>query len=60
MHMKIPRLNPKPILIDNDCIEAMKRIQEQERNKSAIGVAPSLQEIARGLIRKALTINGAQ
>ncbi|WP_308375847.1 hypothetical protein [Serratia marcescens] len=28
--------------------------QEQERSKSPLGVAPSIQDIARGLIRKAL------
>lgn len=52
--MKNTRFNPKPILIEHDCVEEMKRLQEQERSKSPLGVAPSLQDIARGLIRKAL------
>ncbi|MDI9108900.1 MULTISPECIES: hypothetical protein [Serratia] len=52
--MKNARFNPKPILIEHDCVEAMKRLQEQERSKSPLGVAPSPQDIARGLIRKAL------
>ena len=31
-----------------------KKIQEEQRKKSGIGVAPTLHEIARGLIDKAL------
>ncbi len=45
---------PKPILIDRESMEAIKRIQARERQKSPLGVAPSIQDLARGLLRKAI------
>ena len=42
-------ISVKPVLISEKQMEAIK-----QRKKSGIGVAPTLHEIARGLIDKAL------
>lgn len=44
----------KPVLISTAQMEAIREIQESIRKKSGIGVAPSIHEIARGLMDKAL------
>ncbi|MDH2123770.1 hypothetical protein N5J75_11230 [Pantoea brenneri] len=44
----------KPVLMRVEQIEALRKIQEQERAKSPLGVAPSIHVIARGLMDKAL------
>ncbi|WP_455817094.1 hypothetical protein [Pseudomonas cerasi] len=44
----------KPILIRVEQIEALRKIQEQERAKSPLGLAPTIHVIARGLMDKAL------
>ena len=44
----------KPILMRVEQIEALRKIQEQERAKSPLGVAPTIHVIARGLMDKAL------
>lgn len=43
-------ISVKPVLISEKQMEAIKKIQEEQRKKSGIGVAPT----ARGLIDKAL------
>ncbi|MEF3760500.1 hypothetical protein [Escherichia coli] len=50
-------VNPKfkPVLLTNEQMEAVRRIQEVERSKSPINVAPSLNAIVRGLMDKALS-----
>lgn len=50
--------NTKPVLLSNEQMAALRRIQEQEREKSALGVAPSLHSIARALMDKALKQSG--
>nr|WP_313382503.1 hypothetical protein [Pantoea sp.] len=45
----------KPVLIRTEQIEALRKIQEQERAKSSLGIAPTIHVIARGLLDKALT-----
>ena len=50
--MKKP--NVKPILLSGDQFAAICKIQERERQRSDIGVAPSVHQIARGLVAKAL------
>lgn len=47
-------ISVKQVLISEKQMEAIKKIQEEQRKKSGIGVAPTLHEIARGLIDKAL------
>lgn len=42
------------ILLRREQMEDLKRIQERQRQQSLIGVAPSVHEIARGLMTKAL------
>jgi hypothetical protein len=55
--MKSKRLSPKPVLIEHETVEALKTIQEDYAKASPLGVAPSIQDIARGLIRQALEMN---
>ncbi|WP_170870412.1 hypothetical protein [Pantoea sp. 1.19] len=43
----------KPVLMRVEQIEALRKIQEQERAKSPLGVAPTIHVIARGLMDKA-------
>ncbi|WP_193765247.1 hypothetical protein [Hafnia paralvei] len=50
--MKKP--NVKPVLLSGDQFSAICKIQERERQRSDIGVAPSVHQIARGLVAKAL------
>ncbi|PLM50700.1 hypothetical protein CWM85_30360, partial [Klebsiella michiganensis] len=44
----------KPVLLSEAQIQAIRKIQEQQRHQSGIGVAPTIHEIARGLVDKAL------
>ncbi|MGF2462728.1 hypothetical protein ACQUTI_11900 [Klebsiella sp. 7-CIP_Kleb.] len=44
----------KPVLLNEAQIQAIRKIQEQQRQQSGIGVAPTIHEIARGLVDKAL------
>ena len=44
----------KPVLMRVEQIEALRKIQEKERAKSPVGVAPTIHVIARGLMDKAL------
>lgn len=45
----------KPVLVRTEQIEALRKIQEQERAKSSLVIAPTIHVIARGLLDKALT-----
>lgn len=47
----------KPVLLNNTQMQAIRKIQEQQRQLSGIGVAPSIHEIARGLVDKALSMH---
>ncbi len=53
--------NPKfkPVLLTASQMEVIKRLQEQERDKSPLRVAPTLNAIVRSLVDKALTQVGA-
>ncbi len=42
------------ILLSTHQIEAIKKIQEKEQERSTLGVAPTIHAIARGLMDKAL------
>lgn len=44
----------KPVLLSAEQIEAILAIQRQERSASPLGVAPSLNTIARALVAKGL------
>ncbi|EJI3745666.1 hypothetical protein ND368_004563 [Escherichia coli] len=50
--MKKPSV--KPVLLSGDQFAAICKIQDRERQRSDIGVAPSVHQIARGLVAKAL------
>ncbi|MCS5968739.1 hypothetical protein LNP26_17705 [Klebsiella variicola subsp. variicola] len=38
----------KPVLLSEAQIQAIRKIQEKQRQQSGIGVAPTIHEIARG------------
>ena len=44
----------KPVLLSEIQIQTIRKIQEQHRQQSGIGVAPTIHEIARGLMDKAI------
>ncbi|MBK0001441.1 hypothetical protein [Erwinia sp. S38] len=46
--------NFKPVLLTAAQMEAIKRIQQQQRDSSMLNAAPTISAIARGLIDKAL------
>lgn len=46
--------NVKPVLLSGEQIAAILQIQRQEKSKSPLGISPSIHEIARGLVAKAL------
>jgi hypothetical protein len=48
------KANVKPVLLSNEQMERLRQMQELERQKSPLGIAPSLHDIARGLVDKAL------
>ncbi len=45
----------KPVLLSDTQIQAIRAIQEKQRLLSGIGVAPTIHEIARALMDKALS-----
>lgn len=45
----------KPVLLSDAQIQAIKKIQAQERQQSVMGIEPSIHDIARRLVDKALT-----
>ncbi|TQN83120.1 UNVERIFIED_ORG: hypothetical protein FHU00_2614 [Citrobacter freundii] len=44
----------KPVLLAREQIEALQRIQDEERRNSPLGIAPSIHEVARRLMQRAL------
>ena len=44
----------KPVLLNNEQIAALRAIQEQERSKSPLNIAPTIHVIARQLMDNAL------
>lgn len=44
----------KPIILSQAQMEALAKIQNEEREKSPYGAAPSIPDLARGLLDKAL------
>lgn len=49
--------NVKPVLLSDAQLAEIRQIQERERERSALGVAPSIHQIARSLMAKALALN---
>ncbi|MDQ9127644.1 hypothetical protein RDT67_14520 [Serratia fonticola] len=45
----------KPVLLSGEQMSAILQIQRQEKQKSPLGITPSIHEIARGLVGKALS-----
>ncbi|XBS69907.1 hypothetical protein ABK905_00515 [Acerihabitans sp. KWT182] len=48
------------VLLSGEQVQAIREIQEQQRQKSGIGVAPTIHEIARGLVDQALAQHGSK
>lgn len=46
--------NTKPVLLSMEQMNVIREIQQQERADSPLGVAPSLNAIARALVAKGL------
>jgi hypothetical protein len=46
--------NTKAVLLSVEQVAVIKRMQDAERKKSPFGSAPSIHQIARGLMDKAL------
>ncbi|MFC6376725.1 hypothetical protein [Tatumella terrea] len=44
----------KPVLLNSEQIAALREIQEQERSRSPLNIAPTIHVIARQLMDKAL------
>lgn len=44
----------KPILVDLPILEGLQRLREDECRRSTVGVAPSIQELARHLLRQGI------
>ncbi|MCS0528937.1 hypothetical protein [Klebsiella grimontii] len=44
----------KPVLLSIEQIEKLRALQEKERNKSPLGIAPTIHVIARQLMDNAL------
>lgn len=50
--------NFKPVLLTKEQMDIIRRIQEGERSKSPLNVAPTLNAIVRGLMDKILKQEG--
>lgn len=50
--------NFKPVLLTKEQMDIIRRIQEGERSKSPLNVAPTLNAIVRGLMDKILKQDG--
>ncbi|MEB6355685.1 hypothetical protein MXL87_11990 [Klebsiella variicola] len=46
--------NKKPILVDQPILEGLQRLRDDECRRSAVGAAPSIQELARHLLRQGI------
>lgn len=46
--------NKKPILVDQPILEGLQRLRDDECRRSTVGAAPSIQELARHLLRQGI------
>lgn len=49
------KTNTQAVLLTRDQVEALQRLQEQERKRSELGITPSIHEVARRLMNKVLS-----
>ncbi|WP_168197642.1 hypothetical protein [Brenneria corticis] len=47
-------IKKKPILVDQVIIDGLTRLKEKEAARSVVGAAPSIQELARKVLRRGL------
>ena len=48
------KIDSKAILLTQTQMDALRKIQEEEHNRSGLGIKPTLHEVARKLVDKAL------
>lgn len=49
------KVNVKPVLLNGEQIQALKAIQERERQTSGLGIAPSIHVVARKIFDAGLS-----
>ncbi|AIN15834.1 MULTISPECIES: hypothetical protein [Yersinia] len=52
-------LSKSPILVDQPIIEGLKRLQDEEARRSTVGAAPSIQALARQILRQGINKHSA-
>jgi len=52
--------NSQVVLLTRGQVETLQRIQEKERKRSEFGICPSIHEVARKLMDRALTLPGKE
>ncbi|WP_413493053.1 hypothetical protein [Morganella psychrotolerans] len=48
------KIDSKAILLTQKQMDALRKIQQEEHNRSGLGIKPTLHEVARKLVDKAL------
>ncbi|MEQ0736323.1 hypothetical protein [Enterobacter asburiae] len=51
------KVNVKPVLLNGEQIQALKTIQERERQKLGMGIAPSIHAVARKVFDAGLPVH---
>ncbi|HBY7579558.1 TPA: hypothetical protein MI680_17825 [Klebsiella pneumoniae] len=51
---KMAVTSKKPILVDQPILEGLQRLRDDECRRSTVGAAPSIQELARHLLRQGI------
>ncbi|BFI47670.1 hypothetical protein [Yersinia pseudotuberculosis] len=52
-------LSKSPILVDQPIIDGLKRLQDEEARRSTVGAAPSIQALARQILRQGINKHAA-
>ena len=57
---KMAVINKRPILVDQPILDGLKRLREEESRRSTVGAAPSIQELARHILRQGISKHAAE
>ncbi|WP_129993451.1 hypothetical protein [Serratia marcescens] len=57
---KMAVVNKRPILVDQPILDGLKRLREEESKRSTVGAAPSIQELARHILRQGISKHAAE
>lgn len=52
-------VSKRPILVDQPILDGLKRLREEESKRSTVGAAPSIQELARHILRQGISKHAA-